>query len=100
MGGVKTHYHDFEPVRVRVKVIDNNGLVVLTNPTKTVLASPYIGHKVFTSYLAGLMPECAMTLTLFVIQPTESEEPFHRAQKQDKLFECGFTGGDQEICVV
>jgi hypothetical protein len=49
-------------------VLDSNGAIVLPLNHKVVLGSPYISNKVFSSHLASIINECAMTLHMFVIK--------------------------------
>jgi hypothetical protein len=64
---------------------------VLSTEYKTVLASPYLGHKMFLQYLGSIITECAMNNILFVINPTHSKEKVVRATGAAKLFEVGLT---------
>ena len=100
MDGIKKSYHDFEPIKAKIRVIDLNGQEILTKGVHTVLCSPNLGQKIFCSYLAGFIQEAAMAVDLFVIKPTNSKDPFTRAQGPVKLHECGFTEDGQEICLV
>lgn len=89
--GVKMSMHDFDPIKVRVRAVDTNCINVLSTEYKTVLASPYLGHKMFLQYLGNIITECAMNNILFVINPTNSNEVVVRATGTAKLFEVGLT---------
>ena len=90
--GVKISMHDFDPIKVRVRAVDVTCVNVLsTAEFKTVLASPYLGHKMFLQYVGNIITECAMNNILFVINPTNSKEVVVRATGTAKLFEVGLT---------
>ena len=89
--GVKMSMHDFDPIKVRVRAVDATCVNILSTEFKTVLASPYLGHKMFLQYLGNIKTECPMNNILFVINPTNSKEVVVRATGTAKLFEVGLT---------
>lgn len=99
--GVKEFHHDFQPLKVKVKVLDSTSDPARAQDIRTILVTPHLFKSTFVAHLLGLYPDLSSSKgSLFVVKTSKFTEgtKLVKVENQTKLIDAGLTRQLQEVC--